>query len=70
MAGQASRAVQLCGTEEVGQPSRMLKAGPLSVELEDGALRYVRLGGTEMIRAIAFLVRNENWAPTRRRLTT
>jgi D-apionolactonase len=61
MAGQASRAVQLCGTEEVGQPSRMLKAGPLSVELEDGALRYVRLGGTEMIRAIAFLVRNENW---------
>jgi hypothetical protein len=39
----------------------MLKAGPLSVELENGALRYVRLGGSEMIRAIAFLVRDENW---------
>ena len=60
MAG-LSRAIALCGTEQVDPPSRVLRAGPLSVELENGALRYVRLGGSEMIRAIAFLVRDENW---------
>ena len=36
-------------------------AGPLSVELDNGALRYVRVGGVEVLRAIAFLVRDENW---------
>ena len=60
MAG-LSHAIALCGTEEVDPPSRLLRAGPLSVELQNGALRYVRLGGSEMIRAIAFLVRDENW---------
>src|SRR6187401_3147669 len=60
MAG-LSRAIALCGTEQVDPPSRVLRAGPLSVELQNGALRYVRLGGSEMIRAIAFLVRDENW---------
>jgi hypothetical protein len=45
MAGQVSRAVRLCGTEQVDPASGMLKARPLSVELENGALRYVRLGG-------------------------
>jgi D-apionolactonase len=61
MAGEPSRAVKLCGTEEVDQPFRRLAAGALSVELENGALRYVRLGEHEVIRAIAFLVRDENW---------
>ena len=61
MAAEVSRPVRLCGTEKVDPASRVLKAGPLSVELENGALRYVRLGGSEMIRAIAFLVRDENW---------
>jgi len=61
MAAKVSRAVALCGTEQVDPASRVLRAGPLSVELENGAIRYVRLGGIEMIRAIAFLVRDENW---------
>ncbi|MEZ0167882.1 hypothetical protein [Microvirga sp. TS319] len=56
-----SRAVKLYGTEIVGEPTRTLKAGPLSAEFESGALRYVRIGGIEVIRAIAFLVRDENW---------
>ncbi len=61
MAAQASRSIKLCGTEEMDAPSRVLSAGALSVELENGQLRYIRIGGVEVIRAIAFLVRDENW---------
>jgi D-apionolactonase len=56
-----SRAVILWGTEQEDPPARLLRAGPLSVEFENGALRYVRFGGTEVLRAIAFLVRDDNW---------
>ena len=51
----------MCGTEDVDPPSRVLKAGPLSAELENGQLRYIRIGDVEVLRAIAFLVRDENW---------
>ena len=61
MAAEASRAVKLCGTEEVDPPSRVLVAGPLSAELENGQLRYIRFDGVEVLRAIAYLVRDENW---------
>jgi hypothetical protein len=56
-----SRAVKLCGTEEVEPPSRKLTAGPLTAELENGQLRYVAFGGVEALRGIAFLVRDQNW---------
>jgi hypothetical protein len=56
-----SRAVKLYGTEAAEPPMRTLRAGPLTAELDNGALRYIRLGGTEVLRAIAFLVRDENW---------
>jgi D-apionolactonase len=56
-----SRAVMLYGTEQEDPPARLLRAGPLSVEFENGALRYIRFGGIEVLRAIAFLVRDENW---------
>ena len=56
-----SRAVMLCGTEQTEPDVRVLVAGPLSVEFDNGALRYVRLGDVEVLRAIAFLVRDENW---------
>ena len=56
-----SRAVKLCGTEQVDPPMRTLTAGPLSAEFDNGALRYIRFGGVEVLRAIAFLVRDENW---------
>ena len=61
MAAEASRAVKLCGTEQVDPPSRVLRAGALSAELENGQLRYIRIGGVEVLRAIAYLVRDENW---------
>ena len=40
---------------------RVLRAGPLSAVLDNGALRYIRLNDVEVLRAIAFLVRDENW---------
>jgi hypothetical protein len=56
-----SLAVRLCGTETTDPPSRTLVAGPLSAAFENGALRTIRIAGAEVIRAIAFLVRDENW---------
>jgi len=56
-----SKAVKLCGTELVDPPLRTLRAGPLSVEFDNGALRYVRFGGAEVLRGIGFLVRDQNW---------
>ncbi len=56
-----SRAVKLCGTEATDPPSRRLCSGRLAVELENGQLRYVQFGGVEVLRGIAFLVRDENW---------
>lgn len=56
-----SRAVMLCGTDQIEPQRRLLSAGPLSVEFDNGQLRYIRLGETEVLRAIAFLVRDENW---------
>ena len=56
-----SRAIRLCGTEEPDSPRRRLSAGSLTAELENGQLRYVAFAGVEVLRAIAFLVRDENW---------
>src|SRR3954470_18571115 len=56
-----SRNIKLTGTESVDPKSRTLRAGPLSVEFGNGALRYIRVGDVEVIRAIAFLVRDKNW---------
>jgi len=61
MAAEIPRGIKLCGTDESDPPSRLLRAGPLSVELESGNLRYVRFAGIEVLRSIAFLVRDENW---------
>jgi hypothetical protein len=57
-----SRAIMLFGTEQAVAPPKILRAGPLTVELENGNLRYIRYRGVEVLRAIAFLVRDRNWA--------
>lgn len=45
-----------------GKPQvRLLRAGGLSAELEDGNLRAICWHGHEAIRAIQYLVRDENW---------
>src|SRR5205085_10940438 len=56
-----SCAVKLCGTEQPDVVGRVLTAGPLSVELDNGNLRYLRVAGVEVLRSLAFLVRDENW---------
>ena len=54
-------AIKLFGTTVPDSKGRLLRAGPLSAILDNGALRYVRLNEVEVLRAIAFLVRDENW---------
>ncbi|MGH6896196.1 MAG: hypothetical protein ACREJ5_06580 [Geminicoccaceae bacterium] len=56
------RAIKLFGTDEPGPEQRLLTAGPVTVTLENGQLRWVKLGGVEVIRAIAFLIRDRNWS--------
>ncbi len=58
---EPSGAVMRCGTEQPDVIGRTLTAGPLSVELDGGNLRYLRVGGVEVLRVLAFLVRDENW---------
>ncbi len=40
---------------------RLLKAGPLRMVLEKGALRYLKLGDAEVVRMICSAVRDHNW---------
>ncbi|WP_411033341.1 hypothetical protein [Shinella sp. BYT-45] len=51
----------LYGTREREPESRTLVAGDLSVELQDGNLRTLRFRGHEVLRAVAFLVRDRDW---------
>lgn len=57
----SSRAEALFGTEEVEPPARSFAAGPLSFEMVGGNLRAIRLGGSELVRGIQFLVRDRDW---------
>jgi hypothetical protein len=61
MSDAPSRAIMLFGTEEKVTPRKSLSAGPLSCELDGGNLRYIRIGGREAVRAIAFIVRDRDW---------
>src|SRR5258706_3964033 len=56
-----SRAIMLCGTEQPDTPGRILKAGPLSVEFENGQLRYLKVSGVEVLRVVGFLIRDKDW---------
>ena len=51
----------LYGTEQPRPEVRRLQAGPLSLELENGAIRYIRHSGFEAIRGIDYLVRDASW---------
>ncbi|GLR53390.1 hypothetical protein KYK30_17940 [Shinella yambaruensis] len=53
--------LRLYGTSEKEPESRTLMAGDLHVELQDGNLRTLRFRGHEVLRAIAFLVRDKDW---------
>ncbi len=56
-----SRAIALTGTEQPDVVGRILQAGPMSVEFDNGQLRYLRVNGVEVLRAVGFLIRDKNW---------
>lgn len=56
-----SRSIKLYGTEEPASKQRQLIAGPLTAILDNGGLRYIRYHGVEVLRAIAYLLRDKNW---------
>jgi hypothetical protein len=56
-----STSTKLFGTDEPVTETRLLKAGPVTVELDGGNLRYIRYRDQEAIRAIAYVVRDEFW---------
>lgn len=54
-------AFQLYGTRAAEPKPVTLRAGALSAELDNGNLRTIRHGGTEVLRAIAYIVRDRDW---------
>ena len=58
---KASRAVKLFGTEAADGKRRELAAGPITAMFDNGALRYIRYRGVEVLRGIAYLLRDKNW---------
>jgi hypothetical protein len=50
------------GTEQEEPTCRMLTAGVLTAELIGGNLRAIRYRGREVLRGIAYLVRDKDWA--------
>lgn len=56
-----TRAVKLTGTDVAEGKRRTLTAGPITAVFDNGALRYIRYRGAEVLRGIAYLVRDKNW---------
>ncbi|MEI9424969.1 hypothetical protein O7A70_27785 [Mesorhizobium sp. Cs1299R1N1] len=56
-----AEAFQLYGTLAAEPKPVTLRAGALSTELVNGNLRTIRHGGTEVLRAIAYIVRDRDW---------
>ncbi|OLL31329.1 hypothetical protein BTH42_12570 [Burkholderia sp. SRS-W-2-2016] len=61
----AELAVLRYGTTQTNEAERCLRAGPWSALLVDGALREIRYRGVEVIRSVAFLVRDKDWGTCR-----
>jgi len=49
------------GSAEPDPEALILAAGALTVELVDGNLRDIRFGGAEVLRAVAYIVRDKDW---------
>ena len=49
------------GTDEALPEVRTLTAGPLQAEFRDGGLRTIRFDGIEVLRAVAYVVRDKDW---------
>lgn len=51
----------LYGTTVPSEVAQVLRAGAAQITLEGGNLRHLRVGGVELIRAVAFLARDRDW---------
>lgn len=58
----ADRTILLYGTAEPLPETFEVRAGPVTATFDAGQLRWIRLGGVEVIRAISFLIRDRNWS--------
>lgn len=58
-------ALALYGTAEPVEEQEIIRHGDVSLGFQDGALRHIRVGGIEIIRQIAFLVRDRDWGTVR-----
>ncbi|WP_232831412.1 hypothetical protein [Pseudogemmobacter bohemicus] len=58
-------ALALYGTAEAPGTGEIIRHGDISFGFQDGAIRHIRLGETEIIRQIAFLVRDRDWGTVR-----
>jgi len=56
-------------TGAVAGQRRHLRAGPLSLVLENGALRYLTLGDQEVVRGVYAALRDHDWATIEPRFT-
>ncbi len=59
----------LYGTDRPDTPSERITVGKLAFTLQGGALRHITYNGVEMIRGIAFLVRDRDWGTLAPRTT-
>ena len=57
-----TRAIKLTGTDVAEGKRRMLTAGPISAMFDNGAIRSIRFRGVEVLRGIAYLARDKDWA--------
>lgn len=51
----------LYGTQEAETPPIRLTAGELAVDFKDGNLRSISYDGSEVLRAVSYLVRDRDW---------
>ena len=59
--GALTRAIKLTGTDVAEGKRRMLEAGPITAMFDNGAIRYIRYRGVEVLRGIAYLARDKDW---------
>lgn len=51
----------LSGAKRVPVTDKILRAGPLRLIFREGVFRYIKLGESEIVRAVYFAVRDEDW---------
>ena len=62
------RSIALWGGDLPAPSPRRLTAGRLSCDIEDGGLRDVRWGDVEIVRALVYLLRDQDWGSPPARL--